>query len=557
MKNIKSILGLWMLVIWLTCFSNNSFARSMSNNPCYMSASANTPNNQWSWVERWENDWVYYLNWNIDWTYTYKYNNETWDNLSQLDSWNAWDYFACNLDYYSSSVNWRRQSNYNFIKVYKPSTLWETSWQFYRWNESSRTYRQFNTSWLWYVDDDWVAYDMWFPWHWTIVLYSSETKRTIQFIWKHVIRDKIVFFDPLENDQNLWIISFVQGKAWSTNMQSDYRYYLFWMWDLDDEMMSDLDLEYSYDILTWGTYFWPNTAWQLSIGPTSPTNWHRIGRYTEVAQMWLTFTYQTDLEYEPPVFIWGSNDYWSWQWVSSDMQAWNNYQACERETSFKNFIVDSWISCRSDYQNWQQDYTGFRAVNDFIMQANIWNENITWELAEYFSWIDLSYNCQALLNNSVALVKLYNVIWKDPGQYFDVMNELKYITKSDPYDITQQCWERPAVPTEYQPVNNSSNVCNLDSWSNIINCFSFWSSDAGSWTSYFEVAINNIQAMIWNAFDSKLLSPIKDQFNEWKWLLSKKWLSCDSDNVLLNIPYIDYVVYLLAVLVLFLLFTVL
>ena len=555
MKKIRCLLVFW---IALLMFSQITSARSFSTKPCYFGGVPNTPNNQWSFVERWENNGVYYLNWNVDWTYTYKYNEQTWNNLTQLDSRNAWDYFACNLYYYSNYTNWYQQSNYNFIKVFKPTNLWETTWDFYWWNESSRSYRSFHTPWNWYVDDDWNPYDMWFPRHWTIVLYSSTTKRTIQFIGKHVLRDKILFFDPLEPDQNLWVISFYEGKAWSLNMQSDYRYYLFGMWDLDDVMLSDLDYEYSYNILTWWTYFRPNTAWQLNIYPTSsPTT---IWRFTEVGAMWLTFTYQTDLEYTPPPFIDNSLvDYWSWNWVNSDMTARNNYQACERDYSYRNFIVSSRKACASDYQNQLITADSYHRVMDYVFEyANIRNENTTWELQEFFSGYDYSNanGCQWLIANAQTLVKLYNLRWDpyDYGYYSDVVSELKYISQENPYNITQQCWDRPAVPTEYQSVTNSSNICNLDSWSNIVNCFKFWSNSAWTWDwTYFDLAIDNIKSLVWSAFDSEFLSPIRDNYNQGKWVI-RYGVSCDVNNNLLKIPYIDYVVWLIAILIFFLLF---
>lgn len=560
MKKFKCLLGLSLMIVSLMfCWIQNANARSFANNPCYMQASANEPNHQWDWVERWINDWWFYLNWNNDDTYTYMYNSWSSLNLTQLRSWNKWDYFACNLNYYASRRNRYRQSNYNFIKVFKPCNLWECSWDFYWWNESWRTYRHFSTMWWWYIDDNDITYDMWFPRHWTIILYSSETRHTIQFIWKHVLRDLVLYFDPLETDQNLWVLNFENMKAWSTQMQSDYDYYMFWMWDLDEEMLNDLDFEYSYTINTWWTFFRPNTAWQLNISEWESTVW----RYTEVWWMWLTMTYTTDLSMYPPFFQWSDVvDVWSWQWVESNMQAWNNYQACERDYSYRNFIVSSRKACASDYQNWLITAESYHRVMSYVFDvANIWNDS-TWELQEFFSWYDYSQAdwCQSLIANATTLVNLYKLRW-DPYDYWyysDVVWELKYISQENPYDITQQCWSRPEVPTEYNPVNNNSNVCNLDSWSNIVNCFSFGSSDV-DWSNktYFDMAIDNIKAMVWGAFDSKFLSPIRDNYNNWKGLIWRNWLSCDDDNLLLSIPYMDYMVWLIAILIFILLCSIL
>lgn len=553
MKTIKCLL----ILSFVSFFSLSLVsARSFNTEPCYNWNWQYDTNGRWSFVSRWENDWIYNLNYNPDWIYVFRYSNETWWLLTQLDSWNAWDYFSCNFTYYMSYITWRVYSNYNFIQIYKNTDpSWWRSWTFKWWNEKSRSYRSFDTAFWWYTDDDWVLFDMYFPYHWTIVLYSSATRRTIQFIGNHVIRDKIIYVDPTDNDQNMYVIDMPNLKAWSLHLQSDFRYYFFWMWDLDDTMLSELDFEQSYDILTWQwQHFFPDTNIQFDQS-NSMNSSHPYAFLTDNVKMWLTMLYQTDIEYVPPYFQeWWNTDYWSWQWVSSDMIAWNNYQQCERETSFKNFIVNAWGMCRDDYKNWSQDYTWFRAVNDFIQQWNIWNENLTWELEEYFSWIDLSYWCNALLNNSIALVKLYNLTWKDPEYYFNVINTLKYITNDNPYDISQQCWNRPSVPTEYQPITNSSNVCNMDSRSNIVNCFNFWSSDTWSWSSYFDVAIDNIKSMVWNAFDSNFLLPIKTSFNEWNSLLSRNWVWCDNDT-LLQIPYIDYVLWTIVILIFFLLFS--
>lgn len=475
--------------------------------------------NQWSLYDWGSATWLIYQNFN---TQRFFYTLLTGANISpgKIELQNNADRWSCSNYWYANYSNYHAYTNYNYIKVWKASSTIDSNREFYIWNDLIKAYRHVSTPWLWY-SQDWVNFDMWFPYHWTIVFLDSTSWHTIQLIGPKTLKDKVLYVDPLEPDQNVRVLDFFNWKAWSYHdPASDLSTYMFWLWSYSDDLFFD-DLAdkmtTSYSI-TWNgwTYAFPPTASQWQYSYYSSADWTHYFT-TETSRYWKTFSYLADLEFKNPTFwLWTNyNDYWSWQSVESNLQAWNNYQECERETSFKNFIVNAWWLCRSDFSNWIQDYSGFRAVNDFIQLWNIWNENLTWELESYFSWINLSYWCQALLNNSISLVKLYNIIWKDPEYYFNVMNELKYITNDNPYDITQICWERPAVPTEYQPVSNSSNVCSLDSWSNIINCFSFWSSESSTWSTYFTSTIDNVKSMVWSVFDSEFINPLIENYNSW------------------------------------------
>lgn len=552
MKKIRCLLGLSLIILWLMFWLNqNANARRFANNPCYMNATANTPNNQWNWVERWINEWKDLLVWNSDWTYTYKYTDtpNVWQ-YTNLKSWNMWDYFACNLDYYSSSVNWRRQSNYNFIKVFKPCNLWECSYEFYYWNEYTKNYKKFTTSWLWYSDTDGNIYDMWFPWHGTIVLYSSETRHTIQLIWRNAIKDRIVYFDPLEPDQNLWVISFIQNKAWSLHQQSDFDYYLFWMWSDNETMFSDLLFEYSYTIQDNWQFFRPDTAWQLNIWPTSPSNGGRIWRYTEVAQMWLTFIYTTDLIFDQPDWWYTWPIFW-WSWVSipSDEVWKTTWQQCSSKVENLRKYVQLMYYCW--VWDWSEMNHIFYSTWDYIYT---WSNNSCKDFSSYHNKIIVMYHDNWNYWN-IKLVDLYSIneskfndlaySWFDTSVYEDENHYIQWLPSQNACAI---------YTTDV--VSNTDNECNLSSWANIINCFSFWSNKYGSWdTTYFWMAINNVKSLIWDSFMAELVSPIEKEYNKWKNLI-KRWLVCDPENMYIIIPHIDYVVWVLALIVFLILFSI-
>lgn len=552
MKKFKILVFSFFAFVLLFSF-NNTFARLFNQTSSC---------NWWtqSLYDWWTATWLIYQNFN---TQRFFYTLLTWVNTApwKIALQNNADRWSCSYYWYASYRNNHRYTNYNYIKVWKAKSTIDSNWEFYVWNDNIKWYRHISTPWLWYAQD-WVSFEHWFPYHWMVFFFDEDEWHTIQLIWPKTLKDVVLYVDPLEVDQNVWLLDFYHWKAWSYHDPSnDLTTFMFWLWSYSDDLfISDMadKMTTSYTISTgWWQYALPPTASQWEYHYYSTADWNHYFT-TDNSEWGKTFSYLADLEFEKPDFWnWTDyTDYWSWIWVSTDMTEWNNYQACERETSFKNFIVNSWNSCRNDYQNWTQDYTWFRAVNDFIQLWNIWNTNLTWELEEYFSWIDLSFWCNALLNNSISLVKLYNVIWKDPEQYFDVMSELKYITHDNPYDIEQVCWTRPNVPTEYQPVNNSSNVCNMDSRSNIVNCFKFWSTK--EWdtdSSYFEIAVDNIKSMVWNSFDSKFFNPIKVEFQSWQNLIYRKGVACVDEWKLLTIPQMDLVVWGVAILIFFLLFS--
>lgn len=543
MKKIRGLLVLLLSAFGLTLSSPNVFALSFTNYfnlPAYGCSTSTFAES----LLKYSSVWIFS-----------KSNISNYSNYDTLVLTNSTPNYRFNVD---CSYQWGRPWWVSFLKPTKESnqmTIWLYNYNW--WYDNVVLPKSWYTHTM--KNGETVVFDNIYLWHWFFVLYTSWYTHTLQFFHDYYLEDYIIFTDPLESSlqnsslDNFYVISFPKLKAWWMKLLEMHIDPIF-KWNLDNYSISQFPFTSSYTL----TQSNSNSPFPVfsSYMSASVSNWSNLNWERFKNDVW--FIYQKDLDFVSPDFWWSEDEEEStWSYVSSDLTAWNNWNSCTNDYSHRNFVVQNRIACRSDYQNWVQDLTWYNAVSSFIQSANIYNENLTWEIESYFAWIELTNSCQWLLNNAVHLSKLYNnYLDRDFEYYSDVINELKYIRSENPYSLETYCWSKPTLPTELWWITNNSNVCNMESWANIVNCFQFWSSTTSNdtWSNtYFWQTVDNIRWLIQWAFDSEFLSPIVDNYNQWKSVI-QYGVSCDVNNNLLKIPYIDYVVWLLAILIFFLLF---
>lgn len=518
-----------------------------------------------------QNDWIstsslpmYLWDSNSAWSYC--------ASVSPFGAWSSWSSMGCWKSRvwlgYNSYQKWmvmrmNCSSTDTNCMLYWISNVWYTkndnNYKFEWYNNQARALQSITTDSKSAYYYDGTLYDNVLFWHNSVIFWNTWTNETLQFMPWATYHNWILIANPFITDtseHNIFFIKFNTNQAWSTRIDQSRAWHIL-QWD---EVLSDNDIyelfgpsNSNLKFLTiqrnW-SHFWPNETQSLYNQSDSILSSH-----SNDITLWFVYL-TTNIEVYPWQDLpWGDPIISTWNYVNNSLSDWNNYQSCERDYSFRNFIVNAWVDCRHDYQDWIQDLEWFNSVVSFIEGWNIWNDNITWELQEYFTWITLSYNCQALVNNAVWLVKLYNIIDRDPEYYFNVISELKYITHSNPYNIVDKCWSRPSVPNEYLPINNNSNICSFDSWSNIINCFGYWSSSYSWDQTYFWMLVDNTVSMIWGYYNQTIVEPIRSNFLSWfNQMYDPNGLSCSSDYVspipswlwdLINLIFVGLFVFLI------------
>lgn len=274
----------------------------------------------------------------------FRFINTSGDNIV---NWNIYlfnngDYWSCDNYVYHDYTNYHYYSNYSYIKAWRSSTTIDSSWEFYVRNDNNKSYRHVSVPSQWYSENG-VNFDMWFPYHWSVFFYDSSSWHTVQLIWNKTLYDKVLYIDPIETDQNVWVIEFSKNKAWSyhQDLPYDFTTYMLWLWSYSDEVFFD-DLKdkftNSYTISIGGTYALPPTAIQVNQN-------YQYWYSTETSWYWRTFQYSSDLNYQAPDWVcsscwWDENNTWS---SNND----NAYLQCINSQSFIKNIASNQYACKN------------------------------------------------------------------------------------------------------------------------------------------------------------------------------------------------------------------
>lgn len=372
--------------------------KSWSYWPCSTYYNSHLTSNPWTFYEV-DSDYSTVNNLNYYDNYFY-YTKNSWNSISSwnLLTYNNWDRFNCHYYRYESYSNNHIDSNYNFIKVFKDSSIAD----FYVWRDDIKSYRHVSTPSLWYSEViDWedVLFNNWFPRHWTIIFYSSDTKHTIQIIWDKTLYDLVVYIDPKSSYHNLYVINYYKSKAWSMRLDdiNQLSSYMFWWWSSNDTFFNNLEdlLTESYTIKTGWTYWRPQTDWQWKYNYYSSSDWYHYFE-TETANFWLVNAYVSDFDFQKP-------DFWFLNNVESDFN----------DSNYSDFI-----DCKDKYNNISQ-----WANSEYLCRQDLINHNITtWYYENLFSaiynfsWVEsiqaMTRNCQNWLDYSV-MAFYDSVIWNE------------------------------------------------------------------------------------------------------------------------------------------------
>lgn len=364
----------------------------------------------------------------------------TWDNIVSwnISLFNNWDYWSCDNYTYHDYTNFHYYTSYNFIKVWRSSTTIDSSWDFYVRNDNLKSYRHVSLPWWWY-SENWVSFDMWFPYHGMVFLYDSLSWNTIQLIWDKTLNNKVLYVDPLESDQNVWVLDYYSKKAWSYHESSNANLstYMFWSWSYNtDWFFDDLKDKFtnSYTIQDWWNFALPWTAIQKTL-------WHNYSFSTETKEYWKTFTFVSDLNYIPPTWSTPDDSYNSWSVISSWQL--NSYEACisdiiqvkniaSLEYACRNTIDDSTFTWFGDNPNFTS--TDFENLYNFLLNYN-------------WTWSNPSSKNVSCTNWAVKSMYLYN--WNWSWTYYD--NFVKANSWSDDpnsIDPVNYCWNYPSSSSE-------------------------------------------------------------------------------------------------------------
>lgn len=524
---IKSFLVLWLLALTVSTqhwVSARSFVNENNNvKPCFSTRywahnSSDGVFNQISTNYSDTNDFNFFSN-RLYYTMSNGSDVVSW----YLSSFNDWDYWTCS-EYWSESrvYNYYQYTNYNFINVIKNSDIAN----FYVWSEDSLSYRHITTPSIWYsevIDWDTVVFDMRFPRHWTIVLYSSDTKHTIQIIWDKTLYDLVVYIDTLDTYHNFYVISFIKNKAWSMKFDDLdlLSYYMFWGWASNETFFNNLEdkLTTSYTLTGWGSFFRPQTAWQWY---KHIQNWDYYHYYysTENSYYWLTNAYVSDFKFEKPDF-WFVEDVESW---FSD-NSYSDYVDCKNHYSNISNWANSEYLCRNDVDKWYITTWYFENLFTAIYNYS-WVESILWQTRNCQDWLDYSvmaYYDSDLWNESLTWYR-ENLLIADRNSWsINMLNVDNYCTYEIPVStgvvVPYSLWSCVAAHLWLYWMVNTNDYCNTD----------IWGSDT-TWKEVDNVIIQvqkSVARPFFQVYD-QIEASFMSWYNEVKWIA---WydLSCDSD----------------------------
>ena len=436
-----------------------------------------------------------------------------------------------------------------------------STWEFYTWNDTTKAYSMFETPWIWYsYTINWqnVNFDMWFPYHWTFVLYSSDTHHSIQLIWSKRLIDKVLYVDPYQSSDNVYVIDFYQWKAWSvtypTETELDKKLLsalmFWWIWNTDEflksfKYMADNDWK-SYTIETWWTYFFPPTysQWSSSYYDSSD-GYHEFS--TETSYYWLTRYYKPDWQFESP------------DWEFTEV---NNYN--EKLVNDYNQCVNKWENLR-------------KALHLAVMCKNQ-DENTIWENIIIRTWLDYTWTasyCLQLDNYVVDLYSVYSWNWATWIFSYDVNLQ----DNSLPINQLIFAWYYHSVV-----VDNQWNISWLPSWNSWCAAYTLsnYYDENKTWVEkiadeitsffgtgvarYYQDTIDNWQSFWWLIdsiknwtswyFTDYLFDPYIVMFNSWYNDFHNKiwvWSCSDIQNSVWSLVLWDYALYIVAFVIIFIL----
>lgn len=455
----------------------------------------------------------YWFNWQLSWL-VWLYNNG--------------DFFQCSTMNNSSSV-WSRytyQYRYNFINVVKDGTTAD----FYVWRDLTKSYRHISVPTIWY-SIYWIDYDMWFPRHWTIIFYDSVNWHTIQLIGDKTLYDRVIYVDPMDSDQNLYVIDYFHKKAWSVHYDEKdiLTDYMFWEWWNTDDFLYDLlnYFEVSYTLNDWGTYFWPSTFSQYSLQYTNTDQYWNVQWYTrrqtENAYVWLTFTYTTDLIYQAPdwsfwevVNTWSSvsdSDIRSYETCINDITTIKNIASLEyacRNTIDENCVdPEFWESncfSSSDFDRLYQDLLNFDWSTWLQSTKNVsctnWSIKSQWLYYWSWSWnysrLFLTANSWSIDPNSIDPVnycgdypsssseqswacRIFNIGCSDDFTFGGAYNSIRYYVS--PF-IQETFWEYERYFMSWYNYLGTANSCSSDMYWKSYSWWNFALLFVVAWLSF-------------------------------------------------------------------------
>lgn len=537
MKKIKCLLIFCLFFIW--CAISQSFAykmRDLSFSYQWWSILSTSQLEQEVWFCA-DSFWQGY------WTYLFP---SVVSNCNKIMMWYStrasyyfwlWGRTNSNL---SSDIN---SQNFNNIKIEED---WNGWLNFYRYSTALHNWAVYNVpsrAWFIYTFTDWsqVLLDEVYFWHNSIIFQSSETLDTVQFVNDWWYWNRVFYCDPYEEWQNLYMIDFKNKKAWSSSVWKSMCFeIMFWNIKMVPATISQFDWKYSYTMSKWWVYFFPNTAWY----------YQRIQRNKNEEWMW--WTYNLDVEMVDPDIWWSVNPWTStWTLISDDVPTllFNEYNSCRDWYQSLNYISYSIYWCARDILDDKATTLDYTTMHDYVLDLDeiIWN----------WSWSTVptvwNPNCQSAIENARSFA-YYEIISKNEpmSEYQRAVEPLFTNKNPNPYNIESYCWVRPTNPSVVSG-STSNNECSWSSWAWIVNCLWIGSSKTSTWSSstLFDTAIDNISAMVSDSFLWKLITPIKTNFDEWRKLIT--WVSCT--NSIITIPYIDIMTWGVAVILFFILFS--
>lgn len=507
-KNSIKLLAIMFCVGVVT--QNNSFARDFSTSYSMNNILIDSSYNK-------QNLFNYYTN-------NFHFTLYTWSNIVSwnLMSYNDWDVFRTTRRQNGPTRTY--QYNYNFIKVVRNSNTANSTMNFYVWRDNIKAYRQFDTPNIWRSDTiNWesVIFDKWFPWHWSIILFSSSTNHSIQIIWNKTLLDKVVYVDPRAVTDNLRVIDYYKWKAWSITIPYDdtlvLSSYMFWEWGQDNkffydfELMADNDWK-SYSIQTWGSYWWPQTISQGTYNYYSTADWYHYYQ-TEDSTIWDTRFYKEDLQYFSPDW-WLSYESSTSDYFNSDVI--NEYNKCVNKwENLRKYLNLMWY-CRRQ----SQDST---MISDIL--SSQWQYIYTW---------DLLY-CKSLVDFNKQVFNIYSGTWNysdtfknvDLYDYDASFNDLVFSWFNNAI-IIQENWHVDNLPSWNSWCSsytisefNNSNKSWLESVADYITDF-FWSdiaddfkSNVWDWNSFSWIVDSFSSWLSWY-FNNRFFAPYIEEFNNWR-----------------------------------------
>lgn len=465
------------------------------------------------------------------------YNNSRecpYDDPGCTYTWKYWDTSYNNYGYFSHKWAVKDYINWGYIHWYSYSYI---RW-FPRelWGYTFSIYSAFLNQWLDFVANDsagflytmsdWstAIFDKVYFRHDTIVFMDSSNGRTLQLIWHNALEDYVLYSDPTETNQNLWLLNFKLGQAWSMSVPSNQilSQYMMGKENLTVEKIVNFGWSMKYQIVDGWSLFWPSTHGNQA---------------KDDSYIWDTYTYTYDFVFTPPLA-----EGWSDPEINNPWSSFGNWTNCQNKWLIIRNLANLQNKCYNSYLDWVLTESDYLTLLDYVLWY--WNNNILTD-----TWSSFTTTGTACNNYLLSARTLYNDDISEEDYLWSVDQADSNSYDQNLIDPANYCWSSVSVIT---PWDSPSGIV-----STLKELLGVWSN--GSWSYITEIrnefTTNISEAFSWK-FNTDFIQVYKNAYDSWYNYLATEGFSPSCEAT----PYIEtqrgnYLLYFVSFWLIFLLLT--